>query len=202
MLDSPSRSAGAIDRGVIYAVSDGVSTTARGQWASQHTVSRLAQFFDQSTTATKDALVQIIGEVDWELRGEEKGQAACTLAAVWILDNELHLFQVGDSHVFRVRDDEIHCLTRDGGKGRKLNDYLGMGPAVTEVMRTKAGPVHTGDAFVLLTDGVLDAIGEAEIAATWASAKADPATCAEAIIAAVTRAKVGDDATVLVVLIL
>lgn len=202
MLDSPSRSAGASDRGVIYAVSDGVSTTARGEWASQHTVSRLGQFFDQNTVANKDALVQIIGEVDWELRGEKKGQAACTLAAIWIHNSELHLFQVGDSHVFRVRDGEVHCLTSDEGKSRKLTDYLGMGPEVTEVMRTKAGPVHSGDAFVMLTDGVLDAIGEAEIAAIWGSAKGDPATCAEAIIAAVTRADVGDDATVLVVLIL
>jgi serine/threonine protein phosphatase PrpC len=202
LLDSPSRTAGSVDRGVIYAVSDGVSTGARGDWASQLAVERLGQFYERNTSASKDAVIQIIGEVDWELRGEKKGQAACTLAAVWIHRGELHLFQVGDSHVFRIRGGEMHCLTHQEGHGRKLNHFLGMGPSVSEVMRTKSGPVEAGDVFVMITDGISEAVDADLISALWTSARGDPATCAEAIIGAVARANVNDDATVLVALIL
>ncbi len=202
LLDSPSRTQGASDRGVIYGVSDGVSTGARGDWASQHAVERLGQFFERNTVMSKDSLVQIIGEIDWELRGEKKGQAACTLAAVWIHQGQLHLFQVGDSHVFRVRGPEIHCLTVEEGQGRKLDHYLGMGPAIAEVMRVKSGPVQAGDVFVMVTDGVSELVDAETIAAMWARSHGDPATCAEAIIGEVARANVEDDATVLVALIL
>ena len=202
LLDSPSRTNSTSSRGVIYAVSDGVSTGARGDWASQHAVARLGQFFEPNTVMSSDALVQIIGEIDWELRGEKKGQAACTLAAVWIHQGELHLFQVGDSHVFRVRGDEVHCLTVEDGQGRKLDHFLGMGPAVSEVIRVKSGPVQKGDVFVMVTDGVCEVVDDKTIASIWSRSSGDPATCAEAIIGEVARANEQDDATVLVALIL
>ena len=202
LLDAPGRAAVSSRSGVIYAVADGVSTGGVGQWASDVAVSRLSQFFERDA-AGEDSLTEIIGEIDWELRGHESGKAACTLAAIWVHQAQVHLFQVGDSHVFRIRGDEVHKITQgEVGSDKSLNQFLGMGPAVAEVMYTVCGPVHSGDVFLLVTDGVTSALDTDGLPALWRRSGRDPAACAEAIMGAVARGQMDDDATVLVAMVL
>jgi len=203
LLDAPSRAQVDSRRGVIYAVADGVSTGGLGHWASDVAVARLRQFFERDSADGKDTLAEIIGEIDWELRGHESGNAACTLAAIWVHQAEVHLFQVGDSHVYRIRGDEVHKITQgDPESGKGLNQFLGMGPAVAEVMYTVSGPVQAGDVFVLVTDGVTGALDTERLPDLWQRCGRDPAACAEAIMAGVARGEVDDDATVLVAMML
>src|SRR5436190_16356201 len=91
-------------RGLLYAVADGVSTLEQGRWAAEITCARLAQFFEEGHAARLDTLVQLVGEIDWELRGQGKGKAACTLGALWLHQGEAHVLHVGDSPVYRLRD--------------------------------------------------------------------------------------------------
>ena len=203
LLDSPSRAKVSAQHGVIYAVADGVSTGGMGHWASNVAVSRLAQFFERDAGQGEETLTEIIGEIDWELRGHDSGKAACTLVAIWVHDGKVHLFQVGDSHVFRIRGKDVHKITHgdlDSDKG--LNQFIGMGPAVAEVMYTINGPVHAGDVFVLVTDGVATAMDVDGLPGTWQLGGRDPAGMAESLLSSAARADVDDDATVLVAMIL
>lgn len=203
LLDAPNRANMDARRGVIYAVADGVSTGGMGQWASDVAVSRLSQFFERKGGAGEETLSEIIGEIDWELRGHESGKAACTLAAIWVHQSQVHLFQVGDSHVFRIRGDDVHKITHgDPESDKGLNQFLGMGPAVAEVMYTVSGPVHAGDVFILVTDGVTGSLDTEGLPALWQRCGRDPAGCAEAIMGAVARRETEDDATVLVAMVL
>ena len=202
-MDAPSRARGSESRGVIYAVADGVSTGGMGDWASDVVVQRLRQFYERDSEPGIETLTEIIGEIDWELRGQEGGKAACTLAAIWVHQAQVHLFQVGDSHVFRVRGEEVHKITKgDLESDKGLNHFLGMGPAVAEVMYTVSGPVQAGDVFVLATDGVTGVISADDLPTLWARCGRDPAACAEAIMGSVARGHVDDDATVLVAMVL
>ena len=81
MLDHPVRTRGVSDRGCVFAVADGVSTVEDGHWASRLTISRLSQFFDSHLDPTPTAMVSLISEIDWEIRGERQGKAACTVGA-------------------------------------------------------------------------------------------------------------------------
>jgi serine/threonine protein phosphatase PrpC len=110
---------------------------------------------------------------------------------------------VGDSHVFRVRGDEVHKITQgDLCSEASLNQFLGMGPAVSEVMYTVSGPVEPGDVFVLVTDGLSSVLDVDGLPALWQGSGRDPAGCAQSILGAACRAEVDDDATVLVVMVL
>jgi len=191
------------DRGAVYAVSDGVSTVAEGQWASRVTVTRMQQFFDAGAVGAPDTMTQLLSEIDWEIRGERKGRAACTVAVAWVYDGHVHVFQVGDSHILRIRRGEVSRLTAtEGSGGRKLDHFLGMGPAVSEVIQVAKHEVQSGDALFLVTDGVTEHVTMEQMASYWSTSQGDPAACTQSILAAVSRAKGRDDATVIGVLIL
>ena len=203
LLDTPVRTRGSTDRGVILAVSDGVSTVSQGHWASQLTCLRLSGFFERSAEASPDTLVQLISEIDWEVRGERKGTAACTLAAVWLEGTDLHVFQVGDSHVFRIREGKVDQLTSGSlDDGDRLEHVLGMGPEVAEVIRLERAEVMAGDVLVLVTDGVTSSVPPDSMGQMWNEAHGDPATACTSVMGAVARARCGDDATVVMALVL
>ena len=191
------------DRGVVYAVSDGVSTVAEGHWASHLTVQRMSQFLDAGATASPETMTQLLSEIDWEIRGERKGKAACTVAVAWVFGKQLCVFQVGDSHILRVRNGQATLLTAtESSSGRKLEHFLGMRAAVSEVIHVSEHTLQPGDGLLLVTDGVTEHVSLEDIAAHWKRAAGDPAACTQAILAAVSRAKGADDATVVGVLIL
>lgn len=203
LLDTPIKTRGTTDRGVILAVSDGVSTVSQGHWASELTCMRLGGFFDGSHAASEDTLVQLISEIDWEVRGERKGTAACTLAAVWLEGEALHVFQVGDSHVFRIRENKVEQITAGGlDEGARLEHFLGMGPEVAEVIKLSKADVRAGDVLVLVTDGVTASVSPDAMVQMWGEANEDPATACTSVIGAVARTGCEDDATVVMALVL
>ena len=203
LLDHPVRTRGIADRGCVYAVSDGVSTVAEGHWASQLTISRLGQFFDAHTEASPTSMTALLSEIDWEIRGERLGRAACTVAVAWVIDGRLFVFQVGDSHVFLARDGKLACLTGiDGDSSNMLEHFLGMGPAVSEVVRVSEHEVQAGDGLLLATDGVTGVVSTDELEAFWSGSRGDPAACTHAILGRVAGRRGRDDATVVAALIL
>jgi len=203
LLDHPAKTGNVTDRGCVFAVSDGVSTVAEGHWASQLTVASLSQFFDAHTAASTTAMAALLSEVDWEIRGERAGRAACTAAVVWVNAGVAHIFQVGDSHVFLVRHGVASCLTQglDEG-GRKLKHFLGMGPAVSEVIQTAEQAVESGDALILVTDGVTEHLDIDGVGLLWARSSGDPAAFTEAVLGTVARHRGADDATVIAAMVL
>jgi protein phosphatase len=145
-----------------------------------------------------DALMQLIQEIDWEIRGKE-GNAACTLALLWLLGERAHVITVGDSQIFRVRHGEMEQVSPKGVQRAALRVYMGMGPALSVGAHQWHGEVFTGDIFVLTTDGVTSLLQPAEMMERFWLAGTSVRGAAEAIIDEVDRRGGPDDATVLLV---
>ena len=189
-------------RGLLYAVADGVSTLEQGRWAAEITCARLAQFFEQGHAAGLDTLVQLVGEIDWELRGQGKGKAACTLGALWLHQGEAHVLHVGDSPVYRLRDGVVDLLTHIDAPGPQLRSFMGMGPHISEMLRVRSEPFQAKDVYFLVTDGVTGVIDTRLLAGQWRDSQQDPTRCARGILREVERRRGADDATAVVVQVL
>ncbi len=186
-------------RGTLFAVCDGVSSVPNGGWAAKITCERLVSFFDTDVPPNEEGLLQLINEIDWELRGRGVGQAACTLSALWLADRTAHLVHVGDSEVFRVRHGLIEGITERQGSGRRLGAWMGMGPQLNEVAQLWRGPLFVGDLFFLTTDGVTELITPAELLDCWWASGGAPQACAEAVLGLVELRHGADDASLVVV---
>ncbi len=186
-------------RGTLFAVCDGVSSVPEGGWAAELTCERLISFFDRDVPPSEERLLQLINEIDWELRGRGEGRAASTLSALWLADRTAHLVHVGDSQVFRVRHGAISCISERQGKGRRLGAYMGMGPQLNEVAQLWRGPLFVGDLFILTTDGVSELVTPDELLGCWWSSGGEPQGCAEAVVALVRERHGADDASLVVV---
>jgi serine/threonine protein phosphatase PrpC len=189
-------------RGLLYAVADGVSTLEQGRWAAQVTCTRLAQFFEDGQAPRLDTLVQLVGEIDWELRGQGKGKAACTLGAMWLHQGQAHVLHVGDSPVFRLREGAVEQLTRLEAPSARLRTFMGMGPHISEVLRVRSEPFRAKDVYFLVTDGVSGLVDRRLLARQWRESGQDPTRCARGILREVERRRGADDATAVVVQVL
>ncbi len=186
-------------RGTLFAVCDGVSTVPAGGWAAQVTCERLISFFDTDVQPSQEGLLQLINEIDWELRGQGKGKAACTLSALWLADRTAHLVHVGDSEVFRVRHGVIAPVTRTQKKGAGLGAYMGMGPQLNEATQLWSGPLFVGDLFFLTTDGVTGLLESEQLLAQWWASGCRPQRAADSVVELVKEQNGADDATIVVV---
>lgn len=202
ILDSSHPAIAAQARGTLYAVADGVSSVPRGREAAALTCTRIENFFDHSFPPRVESLTQIISEVDWELRAEGPGRAACTLSMLWLASGMATIVHVGDSQVYRVRHGEVVRITRSHRGGRALGAYVGMGPAISDIMQIWREPFLVGDLFLLVTDGVTDVLDPDDLLDSWWTTGGSPRRAANAIIQAVHAAEGMDDATALVVDIL
>lgn len=185
-------------RGQLFAVADGVSTVRMGQWAARLTCLRIEQFFFDDHPIRVDTLTQLVGEIDWELRGEGRGAAACTLSILWLHGHEADAVHVGDSAIYRLRGNDISRITQIHGGGRGLHAFMGMGPNVSEVCQVVHTPLRSGDVFFLVTDGVSDFVSPQELASAWVCSGGDPDRCAASILEMVSEREGNDDATVVV----
>jgi protein phosphatase len=199
ILDGSHPGIAAQERGCLYAVCDGVSSVPHGREAAQLTCARIDTFFSRYHEPKVESLIAIVSEVDWELRADGKGQAACTLSMLWLAHGMATVIHVGDSQVYRVRHGETIRITRSHRGGRALGAYVGMGPKVADVLQVWQEPVFVGDLFLLVTDGVTEVLDPDDLLDTWWATGASPARAANAIIQAVQAAEAEDDATALVV---
>ncbi len=199
IFDDRSSLVASLRRGVLFAVCDGVSTVPDGRWAARLTCDRLSAFFDADVSPSHDGLLQLINEIDWELRGRGPGRAACTLSALWLADGIAHMIHVGDSDVFRVRNGTIKVISEHQSSGRQLGAYMGMGPLLNEVAQVWHQPLFEGDLFVLATDGVTGLLNKDELLDHWWNADGDPESCADRIIDLTEERQGADDATVMIV---
>lgn|GEM_PF-698284 len=186
-------------RGSLYVVSDGVSTTPRGRYAAELTCARVEGFFDRFGQPRLQSLVQLVSEIDWELRETGVGQAACTVSLLWLAHGIASVVHVGDSQVYRVRHGKVSRLTRSHRGGRALGAYVGMGPAVADVIQIWQEPMFVGDLFLLVTDGVTAVVPPDELLDAWWTHGGSAERAAQRIIGEVERRGGADDATALVV---
>jgi serine/threonine protein phosphatase PrpC len=165
-------------KGVLLAIADGVGGHAHGREAAEYTVrSLLADYFSTAHTwSVEKSLDTVLGAANrWLIaqsaRSAETAGMATTLTALVLRGRRWHLAHVGDSRAY---------LWRDGALLRLSEDHTWPHPELSNVLRRAVGlesrllvdhddgELAAGDVFVLLTDGVWNALGEVEIAALLA----------------------------------
>ncbi|MBN7796735.1 bifunctional protein-serine/threonine kinase/phosphatase [Parahaliea mediterranea] len=176
-------------KGVAAVIADGVSSAEAGREASQSCVTGfLSDYFSTPETWTvRHSVQQILTALNrWLYRSgqglpDARRGFITTMSALVLKSQQAHLFHIGDSRIYLLRDGRLEQLTRDhtvpvGDGHRYLARALGLDIHLEADYRNLA--LERGDLFLLTTDGVHDVLGAAQLAELLVNAGDDlAATC-------------------------
>jgi len=194
-----------IHKGVVAVTADGVGSSEAGKEASEYCVQGfIADYLSTPLSWTvKTSGERIIRSLNsWLYNQGQRRYAselslASTLAVLVIKSTTAHLFHVGDSRIYLIRDGHIRCLTKDH---RLLVDrnktYLARAMGGEHEVRLDYDniAIKLADIFLLCSDGVHDFLDEKMIY-TIASASQDREAAAMAVVNAALAAASNDNAT-------
>lgn len=194
-------------KGMLLAVADGVGGHAHGREAAEYSVrSLLADYFSTPETwSVEKSLDTVLGAVNrWLLAQSAKSRdyagMATTLTAVVLRGRRFHVAHVGDSRAYRWHDGRLLRLTEDHTWEHPEFDNVlrrAIGLEARLLVDYDDGELAAGDRFVLVTDGVWNALGDAGIADAL-HAHADAQAAAEALVRDALRCGTSDNSTALV----
>ncbi len=195
-------------KGVLLAIADGVGGHARGREAAEYTVrSLLSDYYaTPDTWSIAKSLDTVLAAVNRWLAAQsrqarESAGMATTLTALALRGARHHVAHIGDSRAYLLRDGRLTRLTED---------HTWDHPEFTNVLRRAVGldthlqadhadgELREGDRFVLLTDGLWNALSDAVIATHLGAPDADPDAIAAALAAAALAKGSTDNCTALV----
>lgn len=184
------------NKGIAVAIADGVSSAEAGREASEACIKGfLSDYFSTPESWTvKTSAQRVLGALNRWLYGQSQsclgsGQGMLTtFSAIVIKSTTAHLFHVGDTRIYRLRGDEMKCLTRDhqtwaSSEKAFLSRAMGADLAVDIDYRSLA--VELGDVYMLTTDGVHEYINDKMLIQLWQGSRTQPERAARNI---VTRA--------------
>lgn len=193
--------------GVVAAVADGVGGHKGGRVAAELAVRGFidghlgqSEMLGVRRTSARsieavNSWIHKLGRLDPNLEG-----MACTLTALVLRGRQAHVVHVGDSRLYRLREDRLDLLTTDHawtqpGMKNVLQRAVGAADGVQIDYAADAGRVH--DRYLLCSDGVHAYVSNAVLRRELAR-RASPDETARAIVAAAAAARTGDNATALV----
>jgi serine/threonine protein phosphatase PrpC/predicted Ser/Thr protein kinase/ribosomal protein L39E len=157
-------------KGIAFAVADGISSSDVSHIASQAAVAGfLADYFCTSEAwSVKKSVQRVLMASNSWLHAQTRQSRycydkdrgyVCTLSAMVIKSTTAHIFHVGDTRIYRLRDHDLEQLTHDhrlwvSQDKSYLSRALGIGSHVE--IDYQALPVAAGDIFLLATDGVYE----------------------------------------------
>ncbi|MDO8351043.1 MAG: protein kinase [Gallionella sp.] len=157
-------------KGIAIALADGISSSKVSQIASETAVkSFLADYFctSEAWSVKKSAQRVLMATNSWlhsqtqqsQHRYDKDKGYVCTLSALIIKSTTAHILHVGDSRIYRLRDDTLEQLTTDhrhwiSPEESQLSRAFGINPQLE--IDYQALPVAKGDIFLLATDGVYE----------------------------------------------
>ena len=168
-------------KGIVIALADGISSSEVSQVASQYAVTGFLEDYYCTSEAwsVKTSALRILGATNSWLHSQtqrsphrydkDKGYV-CTLSAIVIKSTTAHIFHVGDSRVYRLRDRTLEQLTADHrvwvANGQS---YLGraLGIKAQLEMDYQAVQIEKDDTFLLMTDGVYEHVAASAIIDTF-----------------------------------
>jgi serine/threonine protein phosphatase PrpC len=177
----------AISSGLVFALSDGMSGGA-GRRASETCVRAIISDFYAAPESWEIArkLEKIIAAVNnWllshNLRGAESQSMLATLSVLVLHHDTFHVAHVGDSRIYRLRQGHYECMTTDhvwprGDMRHVLRRAVGLDQHL--VVDCFSGELQAQDRFVLMSDGVWEVLGDAELATVMLESR-DPQALAE-----------------------
>jgi len=164
-------------KGIAAALADGISSSSVSQIASETAVkSFLSDYYCTSDawSVKKSALSVISATNSWlhaqtrrsQFRYEKDKGYVCTFSAIVLKSNTAHLFHIGDTRVYRIRNSDIEQLTEDHrlwisqqqsylSRALGINTQLDLDYSVVALER--------GDVFILTTDGIYEFVGNKKL---------------------------------------
>ncbi len=178
--------------GLLVVVADGMGGLSDGDKVSQAAVSAMAQGFYHVQGTPRQVLLQLAEQANTavnHLLGDDGAyRSGSTLTAGLIRDGAFHYLSVGDSRICLYRQGVLYQLNREHiyrnelavrfvngeetlenvsahPKAAGLTSFLGMGQLKYIDLPAEPVAVRPGDRFILMSDGVYNALTPAELAA-------------------------------------
>ncbi len=196
--------------GLLAVVADGMGGLRNGDRVSQTAVSTIMNQFIELVGDAQLVLLQLAclanTQVNAVLGNGGIGQCGSTLVAGLLKDSRFYYISIGDSRICLYRDGALFQLNREHvyrnellvravnreiaftealshPRAAGLTSFLGMGQIKSIDIPAEPVTVRPGDCFILMSDGVYNAITKEELAAALSSG--DAQACADAVGAAV-----------------
>jgi len=153
-------------KGISVVIADGVSASEKAKEASSCCVQGfLSDYYSTPDSwSTENSAIKVISALNnWlysqSMRANETSSMLSTLSVLVVKSNTAHLFHVGDSRIYRLRDGVLTQFTKDHVLNiNKEKTYLSraIGFDLKVSLDYKTLDVKEGDQFLLTTDGVHD----------------------------------------------
>lgn len=160
-------------KGIALAIADGVSSSASARQASQAAVSGfLTDYYaTPETWGTQQSAIRVIHSLNRYLWGQSQNSIRdegylTTFSALVLKGDKLFGFHVGDSRIYRLRDQQFEQLTRDHTqKIDRKTTYLSraLGADLTVEVDILSDELQPNDIYLLTTDGIHDAISPSRL---------------------------------------
>ena len=161
-------------KGIVAAIADGVSSADAGREAANICTERFIDDFYASPDiwTTPRSAENVLTTLNRELynkgktyRNAERGYV-CTLSILILKSHTAHLFHIGDTRIYRLRDGTFKQLTEDHSLQVSANqNYLSraMGLDNSPQIDYSTTDIQADDLFLLTTDGIHDHVDERRI---------------------------------------
>jgi protein phosphatase len=207
-------------KGILTIVADGMGGHASGEVASQMAVELISEIYyadprTDAPAALRSAVEQASHQIyETSLSDEKYYGMGTTVIALVLLNDRAFSAHVGDSRLYRRRENNLEMLTFDHSQVMEMVKYgiismeearnhddknvilraVGTQPTV-EVEVSDVFLIETGDEFLLCSDGLCDMLTDDEILQTW-SAATDVHAAVENLIEAAKKSGGHDNITV------
>ncbi|WP_414431488.1 protein kinase domain-containing protein [Alcanivorax sp. IL2] len=148
-------------KGIVAALADGLSSAGAAREAAESCVLGFINdyYATPSLWSVPRSAQRVLEALNrWLCRQTLAGEShLCTLSLLILRSRTAHLFQVGDSRIWRLRNDRLECLTRDHsrmiGDNRQVLTRV-MGGDTRLDVDYSSSDLQVGDVFLLTSDGV------------------------------------------------
>lgn len=207
-------------KGILTIVADGMGGHASGEVASRMAVELIGEFYYADTQhAPPDALRSAIEQANdkifqTSISDEKYFGMGTTVIALVLQDDSAFVAHVGDSRLYRLRDNRLELMTMDHSQVMEMVKYgiISMDEArhhddknvilravgtqlSVEVEVSEQFEVEPDDEFLLCSDGLCDMLGDEEIRKLWVENR-DVHTACEQLIEQAKRRGGHDNITV------
>jgi len=193
---------------LLAAVADGVGGAKGGRVAAETAVRSFLDAQDELNPlrGVKANAVTALNAINRWIHTQASADAAlqgmaCTFTALVLRGRQMHLVHIGDSRLYRLRDGKLVRLTTDhvappSAMRSMLTRALGAEPDVRIDYEQEAARAH--DRYLLCTDGVHGGVSDRAIRDELDRRDA-PEETARKLVEAALAARIGDNATAMVV---
>lgn len=191
-------------KGIAIAIADGMSGSDGGKEASNMSVRMFLDdyYCTPDSWSVKKAVTNVMSAMNSWLYSQGQRQyntakgMVTTFSAFILKSQTLHLFHIGDSRIYRLRDGDMEQLTQDHRIWiSKDREYLSraLGIDINLNIDYQSSVAKEGDIYLLSTDGIHDFVSDTEIQEHIEKYQADPQKAAERLVEAAKQNQSDDN---------